>query len=105
MFVKQLVVILLLILKTLAFIPKVKFPNQDIQTVINCTNIGKVNGTFPLVTSSNDPNFRFFTIFMYYTKEKLFLVIYRPLNFDQTSVNITTEEINKIFIPENISKY
>jgi len=91
--------------KTLAFIPSVKFPSQDAQAIINCTNIGKVSGTFPLLTPSYDPNVRVFTPFMYYTEDKLFLVIYRPYNFDQTYIDIIEEEINKVFIPENISKY
>jgi len=91
--------------KTLAFIPKVKFPNQDTQAVINCTNIGKVKGTFPLLTQSVYPYFRVFTLFIYCANDKLFLVINRPFNFDKTYIDIIKEEINKIFIPENISKY
>eukprot|EP00833_Pecoramyces_ruminatium_P017335 jgi/Orpsp1_1/1191367/evm.model.d7180000085196.1 len=91
--------------KTLKFIPKGGFPNQYTHSIVNSSNIGLVNGDTPLITSSNDPNFFTFNLSSYHTKDKLFVTLLRPYDFDQTYVDIVKEEINKVFIPENISKY
>ncbi|OUM63719.1 hypothetical protein PIROE2DRAFT_61098 [Piromyces sp. E2] len=91
--------------KTLIFTPKEGFPNPFTNSIIISSNIGKVNGTIPLLTSSIDPNTYAFTVNSYHTDDKLFVALLRPINFDKAYIDIVTEEIYKIFIPENISKY
>jgi len=91
--------------KTLQFIPKGRFPDPNFQAVVNSTNIGKVNGNMPLLTISNPPFFYTFFVHSYHTEDKLFVSLIRPVNFDKTYIDYVMEEMNKIFIPENISKY
>jgi len=91
--------------ETLKFVPKGRFPDPNVQAVVKSTNIGKVNGNMPLFTISNHPFFYTFYIHSYHTEDKLFITLIRPVNFDETYINYVMEEMNKIFIPENISKY
>jgi len=91
--------------KTLKFIPMKGFPNQQLQPVVNSTNVGKVNGVFPILNSSNNPYGFVFSVSSYHTDNHLFITILRPYDFDKTYIDILTEELNKIFIPENISKF
>jgi len=91
--------------KTLKFIPKAGFPDMSQHSIVYSSNIGKINGNIPLLTSTNHPFFFMFNLSSYHTNDKLFITLLRPVNFDERYVKIITEEINKIFIPKNISKY
>ena len=91
--------------KTLKFVPQGTFPNQYQHSIVTSSNIGKVNGTFPLITSSNAPYLFVSNLSSYHTDDKLFVTFLRPYDFDKSYVDIIIEEVNKVFIPENISKY
>jgi len=91
--------------KTLKFVPLEGFPNLFQHSIVMSSNIGKVNGTMPLITSTNHPNLLVCNLSSYHTDDKLFVTFLRPYDFDKTYVDILNEEINKVFIPENISKY
>jgi len=91
--------------KTLNFVPKAGLPTEATHSCFGSSNIGKVKGNIPLITSSNNPRFFVFGVSSYHTEDKLYVPIARPYGYNEEFINMVKEEINKVFIPENISKY
>jgi len=93
--------------QTLQFMPTVKFPNIHNHAVVNTSNIGFVNGNMPLFYLTNTTMFGMYNFFYhsYHTTDKLFISGLMPINMDKSYTDAIKEEMDKIFIPENISKY
>jgi len=95
--------------ETLQFMPVANFPNNHTQAVINATNIGRITGNYntPLFFLTSDTMFGMYNQFYhtYYTNDKLYVANLIPVNMDKGFVDAINEEMDKIFIPENISKY
>jgi len=90
--------------KTLKFVPKEGFPIAFTQSIVSCSNIGKVNGTFPILTSSVAPYIHSLSIYSHHTDDKLFVFSVMPSETDKVFVDCIYEEIDKIFNVENIPK-
>ncbi|ORX81324.1 hypothetical protein BCR32DRAFT_268332 [Anaeromyces robustus] len=93
--------------ETLQFIPAANFPNSHTQALINASNIGRVKGNNPLFYLTSDTMFGMYSQFYhtYYTEDKLYVSNLIPINMDKKFIDSIKEEMDKIFIPENISKY
>jgi len=91
--------------KTFKFVPNGRFPDQQTQCVIFSSNIGSTDGIIPFITATNNPYRYVLNVYSYNTNDKLFIMLIRPLCLNKGLLNCLFEEMNKIFIPENISKY
>ncbi|ORX84930.1 hypothetical protein BCR32DRAFT_276674 [Anaeromyces robustus] len=94
--------------KTLEFKPKGMFPSGHHQAIVNGSNIGKINGNkplFQLVSLTPFPDAYSHVYHSYYTEETLFICSQMPFNIDKLYIDLIKEEMDKIFIPENIPKY
>jgi len=94
--------------KTLQFVPNGRFPDIHTQATVNISNIGKINGNNPLFYISNEsimPGMYNFFYHSYHTDDKLYITGLSPIDMDKSYINVIKEEIDKIFIPENIPKY
>ncbi|OUM66770.1 hypothetical protein PIROE2DRAFT_5983 [Piromyces sp. E2] len=83
------------------------FPNSHMQAVVNANDFGKGVGNNPLYNLSSQTMFGMYYQFYqsYYTDEKLYIANFMPINMDKVFVDTIKEEMDKIFIPENINKY
>ncbi|KAG4107072.1 hypothetical protein H8356DRAFT_1625566 [Neocallimastix lanati (nom. inval.)] len=94
--------------KTFQLVPNGRIPNFHTQATVNGSNIGKVNGNNPIFYISNGilvPGMYLFFYHSYHTDDKLYISALSPINFDKTYINYIKEEMDKVFIPENIPKY
>ena len=75
-----------------------KIPSFSTQPVTSSSHIGRVNGNIPLFNLWYDcgENYTLAT-YGYHTKEKLFLMTIRPINFDKKFICILKEEMDNIF--------
>jgi len=90
---------------TFEYVPNGNYPGAHTHAIVKSTNLGRVNGNFPLFFLSYDPMADYnFYVHSYHTDDKLFISTFRPINFDRSYLNYINEEMNKIFIPENIFK-
>ncbi|ORX85133.1 hypothetical protein BCR32DRAFT_265883 [Anaeromyces robustus] len=85
----------------------VNFPNSHMQAVVNANDFGHGIGNNPLFNLSTGTMFGMYSQFYqsYYTDEKLYIANLMPINMDKAYVDTIKEEMDKIFIPENINKY
>jgi len=91
--------------KTFKFVPKGRFPDTNMQALVNSSNIGKVNAKAPLLWPSNPPMMPYFVFaYSYHTDDRLMISFYSPINFDKKYMDILYEEMNTIFNPEKIAE-
>jgi len=92
--------------ETLQLCP-LNFPNHHAQAIINTRNIGHGSGTNPLFNIMAQSMYGMYNqvYHCYYTDEKLYIAAHMPINMDKAYIDAIKEEMDKIFIPENISKY
>jgi hypothetical protein len=94
--------------KTLQFVPNGRFPDIHNQATVNVSNIGKISGNSPLFYICNEsviPGMYNFFYHSYHTDDKLYITGLSPIEMDKSYINDIKEEMDKIFIPENIPKY
>jgi len=85
----------------------VNFPNSHMQAVVNANDFGLGCGNNPLFNLSTGTMFGMYSQFYqsYHTNEKLYICNLMPINMDKAFVDTIKEEMDKVFYPENISKY
>ncbi|ORX77794.1 hypothetical protein BCR32DRAFT_328779 [Anaeromyces robustus] len=92
--------------ETLQFIPYGNFPNHHTQAVANASLFGHATGNTPLFHIMCNTMYGMYTqvYHCYYTDDKLYIANLMPINMDKAYVDAVKEEMDKIFIPENITK-
>jgi len=90
--------------ETLQFTPTFDFPDPHFKAVVHSSNLGRIDGNLPILHFVYNGNFGGYIFYChaYHTSEKLIIALIMPVGFDQKYVDIVKEEMNNIFIPENI---
>jgi len=93
--------------ETLQFIPNFDFPDPHTKAVVHSSNLGRINGNLPILHFTYDGKGfggYIFYCHSYHTSEKLVNALIMPINLDKKYLDLVKQEMDNIFIPENISK-